>query len=276
MVNIFYLDKNPKKCAKYYCDKHVSKIAIEIAQILSQVHHKIGEKKPPYKSCKVVHPNLRPFIWAMESKENYLYCCKLAKHLLEEYKYRYDKETHKCDSVVEWLTNNIPKKITKVKSTKFQLTENVRIYEKYFDDMVEASRYIYVDFKCKNDKWTKRGKPEWFDKYLKKSNKEKKKLIKKIMNNVKIKLPEFSKKNKLKVRRFHSFLRICYDNLFQDKWDRKIKSMPKMFDTKKPLIYQLGLAHLKDVYETSKLLFNLKIFEKLNNQSLKYRNKLKI
>ena len=55
-------------------------------------------------------------------------------HLLEEYKFRYDKETHKCDSVVEWLTNNIPKKITKVKSTKFQLTENVRIYEKYLAD----------------------------------------------------------------------------------------------------------------------------------------------
>ena len=274
MVNIFYLDKNPKKCAKYYCNKHVSKIAIEIAQILSQVHHKIGKKKPPYKACKAIHKNLRPFLWAMESRENYLYCCKLAKYLLDEYKFRYDKKTHKCDSVVEWLTNNIPKKITKVKSTKFQLTENVRIYEKYFDDMVEASRYIYVDFKCKNDKWTKRGKPEWFDKYLKQSNKEKKKLIQKIMNNVKIKLPEFSKKNKLKVRRFHSFLRICYDNLFQDKWDRKIKSMPKMFDPKKPLIYQLGLAHLKDVYETSKLLFNLKIFEKLNNQSLKYRNKL--
>ena len=78
------------------------------------------------------------------------------------------------------------------------------------------------------------------------------------------------KKNKLKVRRFHSFLRICYDNLFQDKWDRKIKSMPKMFDPKKPLIYQLGFAHLKNVYETSNLLFNLKNLEKLNNQSLKY------
>ena len=48
MVNLFYLDKNPKKCAQYYCDKHVNKIMIEIAQILSQIHHTIGEKKPPY------------------------------------------------------------------------------------------------------------------------------------------------------------------------------------------------------------------------------------
>ena len=33
MVNLFYLDKDPKLCAKYYCDKHVNKIMIEILQI---------------------------------------------------------------------------------------------------------------------------------------------------------------------------------------------------------------------------------------------------
>jgi hypothetical protein len=30
MVNFFYLDKDPQKCAEYYCDKHVVKIPIEI------------------------------------------------------------------------------------------------------------------------------------------------------------------------------------------------------------------------------------------------------
>ena len=48
MVNLFYLDNDPKKCAKYYCDKHVIKIIVEILQILSQIHHNIGTKKPPY------------------------------------------------------------------------------------------------------------------------------------------------------------------------------------------------------------------------------------
>ena len=275
MVNLFYLDKDPKKCAKYYCDKHVSKIAIEIAQILSQVHHNIGTKTPPYKPCKVVGKTLKPYLWAMESKDNYLYCCNLAKELLKEYKFRYNKKEHKCDKPINWLLNNIPDKIIKKKLTKFKLTENVAIYEKYFNNPVVASRYIYVDFKCKNDKWTKRGKPKWFDTYEMKSKKGKKKLIKQIFTNVKIKLPEFSKKNKLKTRRFHSFLRICYDHLFQDKWNNKIKTLPKMFNSKKPLIYQLGLAHLKHVLETSNKLFKLKIFHKLNNQSLKFRKKLK-
>ena len=41
MVNFFYLDKDPQKCAEYYCDKHVVKISIEIAQILSKIHQKL-------------------------------------------------------------------------------------------------------------------------------------------------------------------------------------------------------------------------------------------
>ena len=58
----------------------------------------------------------------MESKENYLYCCNLAQALLEEYKFRYNKKTHKCEKPIKWLTNNIPTKIKK-KLTKFKLTE---------------------------------------------------------------------------------------------------------------------------------------------------------
>ena len=130
MVNIFYLDKNPKKCAQYYCDKHVNKILIEILQILSQIHHTIGDKKPPYKKCTAIKSNLAPFKWAMESKSNYKYCCNLAFYLLEEYKFRYKKEEHKCIKAFQWLSKNIPNKIKKIKRTKFLLTENVSAYQK--------------------------------------------------------------------------------------------------------------------------------------------------
>mgnify|MGYP007047345674 CR=1 FL=1 len=275
MVNLFYLDKDPKKCAQYYCDKHVNKILIEIGQILSQIHHLYGTKTPPYKSCKAVSKNLKPLIWAFSSKSNYLYCCDLGKALLDEYKFRYQKDSHKCEKVIQWLTENIPSKIEGKRRTKFLLTDNVSIYSEYFKDPVEASRYMYVDFKCKNDNWSRRGKPIWFDLYKKKSEKEKEKLKYKIMINVREKLPELSKKHKLKVRRFHSFLRVCYDELFQDKWDRKIKTMKNMFDPNKPLIDQLGVAHLRKVYEISNLIFDLEILDVLNNNSMRYRNKLK-
>ena len=273
MVNLFYLDKNPKLCAQYYCDKHVNKIMIEILQILSQIHHEIGDLTPPYKKCMAIKPNLAPFVWASKSISNYRYCADLAYYLLQEYKFRYNKTDHKCEKPIEWLRSNIPEKIHGKRRTKFILTDNVSAYQKYFND-VTASRYIYVDFKCKTDKWSIREKPLWFDLMLKKSSTEKLKLIEKININVREKLPEFSKKNKLKVRRFHSFLRICYDDLFQDKWDRKIKSYTNMFNSKKPLIHQLGYGHLLKVFETSELIFDLKILNKLNKQSLKFRNKL--
>ena len=273
MVNLFYLDKNPKLCAQYYCDKHVNKIMIEILQILSQIHHNIGDKEPPYKECSAIKPNLAPYVWAMKSKSNYKYCADLAYYLLEEYKFRYQKTEHKCEKAIEWLTENVPISIKGIRRTKFILTDNVSAYQEYFSD-VDASRFVYVDFKCKTDKWSKRDMPKWFDKYLKKSNLEKEKLIDKIMTNVKERLPEFSIKNKLKVRRFHSFLRICYDNMFKDKWDRKIKSYTNMFIVSKPLIHQLGYGHLLKVLEISNSLFDIDIFNKLNYNSLKYRNKL--
>ena len=47
-----------------------------------------------------------------------------------------------------------------------------------------------------------------------------------------------------------------------------------MFNPKKPLISQLGYGHLLEVYDISESLFNLKTFHKLNNNSLKFRNKL--
>ena len=273
MVNLFYLDKNPKLCSQYYCDKHVNKIMIEILQILSQIHHNIGDSEPPYKKCMAIKPNLAPYVWAMKSKSNYKYCADLAYYLLQEYKFRYQKNEHKCEKAIEWLSHNIPKSIVGVRRTRFILTDNVSAYQEYFSD-VEASRYVYVDFKCKNDKWSIRQEPKWFSVYLKKSNLERGKLIEKIMINVKEKLPDLSKKHNLKVRRFHSFLRICYDNMFNDKWDRKIKNYTNMFNTSKPLIHQLGYGHLLKVLEISNLIFNLKILENLNNNSLKYRNKL--
>ena len=76
------------------------------------------------------------------------------------------------------------------------------------------------------------------------------------------------------VYRFHSFLRVSYDNLFQGKWDTKAKRMNK-YDKTKPLIEQLTYPQLYYVYEITKSIENKKILGLLNIQSLKYRKKLK-
>ena len=162
-------------------------------------------KKTTFQKCRAIHSNLAPYQWAMESKRNYKYCAELAYYLLKEYKYRYEKNEHKCEKPILWLLENIPKEIKKERKTKFRLTNNIKIYNKYFN-ILDACRFSYVDFKCKNDKWTKRPKPEWFKDYKEKSDIIKKKEIKKINELLYKKLPAFSIKNKLKPRRFHSFL----------------------------------------------------------------------
>ena len=37
-MNIFYLDKDVKKCAEMHVDKHVVKMILEYAQLLSTAH----------------------------------------------------------------------------------------------------------------------------------------------------------------------------------------------------------------------------------------------
>jgi hypothetical protein len=44
-MNIFYLDKDPKTCAQYHCDKHVVKMILEYAQLLSTAHRVIDGKE---------------------------------------------------------------------------------------------------------------------------------------------------------------------------------------------------------------------------------------
>ena len=111
-------------------------------------------------------------------------------------------------------------------------TENMKVYQNFFND-IDAGRYFYVDFKCKGDKWTNRNKPKWFNIYQEKSNSEKEILITTIKDNVYNKLPnKYKDIDEIKVKRFHSFLRICYDMMFNGNWNTKIIGMSNMFNKK--------------------------------------------
>ena len=276
MVNLFYLDKNPYKCATYYCDKHVNKIMIEICQILNQINYYQIGNDAPYKFTKTISINLAPFKWASKSKNNYLYCLKLAEGLLNEYKFRFRKNNHKCEKIIKWLYDNIPSNFKYKNRTPFLFTNNYKIYDKTFTNKVLASRVMYIDFKCSSDKWTKREKPEWFNLLTINYDIKKKILVEKIFVNVKEELPKIYKNNKsVKVKRFHSFLRVSYDNLFKEKWNVYITKHKNMFTSKKPLIYQLGYPQLVYIYNlTNKLKKNKELLIKLNYNSLKYRKKL--
>ena len=60
-MNIFYLDKNPKVAAEMHCNKHVIKMVLEYAQILSTAHRVIdgdeaGDERGLYEIAYKNHP----------------------------------------------------------------------------------------------------------------------------------------------------------------------------------------------------------------------------
>jgi len=102
-MNIFFLDPHPNVAASYLCDKHVVKMGIESAQMLSTAHWSNGGSAP-YKRTHTNHPST---IWARASTNNYDWLVKHAFSILDEYEKRYGRR-HKTRSVVEWLDLHRP------------------------------------------------------------------------------------------------------------------------------------------------------------------------
>jgi hypothetical protein len=133
-MNIFYLDKNPQRCAEMHVDKHCVKMILEYAQLLSTAHRVLdgtllvgisdkGRKSTSwilpdnrndtlYKATHLNHPSA---IWVRKSDQNYMWLAELLERLCGEYTYRYGK-IHKVESsgLMQILKNvfpiNIPNK----------------------------------------------------------------------------------------------------------------------------------------------------------------------
>jgi len=88
-MNIFFLDADPVVCAKYHCDKHVVKMIVEYAQIMSTaaLHHD-PELSNLYKPTHKNHPSVQ---WVIASRAHYNYLFNLYDNLLHEYTVRYGK-----------------------------------------------------------------------------------------------------------------------------------------------------------------------------------------
>ena len=90
-MNIFYLHNDPKVCAEQHVDKHVVKMIVEYAQLLSTAHRMldgeeyIGKSKTGrnVKRYRMINPNLDntvyqavhyhhpSAVWARETKAQY-------------------------------------------------------------------------------------------------------------------------------------------------------------------------------------------------------------
>lgn len=154
-MNIFYLDYDIHKCVQAHCDKHVVKMILESAQLLSSVHHCTGTGTE--QMYKLTHKNHPDAIWARQSTENYAYLISLAILLGEEYTFRYGK-VHRSIGIIEPM--GFP---TGVPDGVFTHPPKcVHDDFKGIDDVVEAYRAYYKRDKAYMCTWKKREVPEWF------------------------------------------------------------------------------------------------------------------
>jgi hypothetical protein len=177
-MNIFYLDRDVSKCAEYHNDKHVVKMILEYAQLLSTAHRVIdGEQYLDktangrsikrwrmedntletvlYKATHINHPSA---IWVRQSNNNYNWLVCLFQSLLAEYTYRYGK-IHATDRLVYFLRKP-PKNIPVSYLT--QPTPAMPDEYKVQGDSLQSYRNYYVGAKNNMAKWKNREIPEWW------------------------------------------------------------------------------------------------------------------
>ena len=184
-MNIFILDRNIKKSVEYHIDRHVVKMPLEAAQMLSTViavdkflgyvpraltraetQHirKEAEGWPLYKPTHVNHPCN---IWARTTIQNFMYLYEYLLFLGDEKQFRYpSKPPHKSVGVI--IDNFYdPEHLPSKGLTPFAMA----MPDDYKDqaiDAIDAYRTYYICDKTHDRSgspmafWTNRDRPHWW------------------------------------------------------------------------------------------------------------------
>lgn len=194
-MNLFYLDKSPELCAQQHCDKHIVKMILEYAQLLSTAHRLLDGKRqtftfdlPNGKSKTLEHwalpgetitPMLmdgKPFLtignslcykvahqhhplshWSRERSGNYEFLFYLFVECCKEYTHRYGK-VHSAEALIPQLV----KWPDHIRYATF-VDPPLSMPDEYrTDDAVVSYQNLYVGSKSRFAKWTNRKPPEWF------------------------------------------------------------------------------------------------------------------
>jgi hypothetical protein len=181
-MNLFILDESPVKSARLQCDKHVVKMIVESAQMMSTAHRLLDgkETKRPSKSgktmtkywelpdvrenvlYKAVHWNHPCTLWTMKNIANYRWHYDHFFALCKEYEYRYGK-VHSTFKLLELPLKIPPRKIKDGLRSPFVLAMKSNPECIIEHDPVKSYR-LYYKTKKENFKmvWSKRETPKWF------------------------------------------------------------------------------------------------------------------
>jgi hypothetical protein len=136
-MNIFYLDKNPAVAAKYHCDKHVVKMILETAQLLSTTVY-MTDRDCGFHIYKPTHRNHPSAVWVRSSMQHYKWLSMLGIFLCLEYTKRY-KKVHKTQAIMENLFMYTPDIIDRgwndppqAMPDEFKQENTVEAYREYY------------------------------------------------------------------------------------------------------------------------------------------------
>ena len=161
-MNIFVLDRDTRRCARYHCDQHVIKMILESTQMLCTALSKWGFTTP-YRPTHTRHPCV---LWVEESFDNFIWLRRLAIELNREFRYRFSRDRdHRSVEVIRALEGL---EYERVGLTPFAqaMPEKYRVP----DNAVEAYRAFYLGEKMGFAKWTRRKRPYWIEKALRESD----------------------------------------------------------------------------------------------------------
>ena len=182
-MNVFVIDNCPECAAKGQCDKHVPKMLVESAQMLSTTHRMLDgtmEKRPSksgkmmvkyYKLdderedvlYKAVHFNHPCTVWTRQTLGNYNWHYRHFVSLCNEFTFRFGK-IHLTETKLKDILAIPPKNITKWGLTTFPLAMKANPECMFPEDPVKSYRLFYQTKQSRFKMAWERGraKPKWF------------------------------------------------------------------------------------------------------------------
>ena len=161
-MNIFYLDSDPYVCASLYGDKHVCKMIVETAQMLSTAWHVLSpetDNSHLYKPTHISHPCS---LWIRENSANYQWAYELLKALCAEFYTRRSKR-HATERLLAPLQEKPdlpfalePTAPALAMPEELKCSDPVQSYRRYYRKKYQEGIVNY--------NWSaQRSAPEWID-----------------------------------------------------------------------------------------------------------------
>ncbi len=186
-MNLFILDKNPKRCARDHCDRHIVKMPLETAQMLVSafwVWNSVTNLKEMRAAANdgtflrqvfgdfprtktdgtpdpwgLSHCNHPCTIWVRTNYRNFLWALDLGEELALEYSRRYGR-THAVVPIFEWIRKQEIPAPKAYRRTAFAqaMPDECKIP----GDAVAAYRNYYKLHKARFAVWKYSPTPDWW------------------------------------------------------------------------------------------------------------------